>query len=130
MVSVVISHFLLSNECFCFTKVMCPIVKKWRSMGHLSFIYLDDSFCGQPDKVSAAAASFIQRRELSASGLLCNEAKSHWASMQEGKWLGFVIDTIAMKLKGLLDAAISDGFCPSYQCLSGRSYCASVDRSD
>ena len=41
--------------------------------------------------------------------------------MQVGEWLGFVINTIAMKfflpdgkvskLKGLLDVAISDGFC-------------------
>ena len=113
--------FVLSSACFCFTKLARPLVKRWRSMGHLSFIYLDNGFGSQPEKVSAAAASIIQRRELSASGLLCNEEKSHWAPMQVGEWLGFVINIIAMKfflpdkkpskLKGLLDVAISDGLC-------------------
>ena len=67
----------------------------------------------------AHLASLIQRKELSSSGL-CNEEKSHWDPVQIGEWLGFVIDTILMcfripkkkvlKLKGLLDSAIQDGF--------------------
>ena len=80
-----------SGACFCFTKLMRPLVRRWRSMGHTSFIYLDDSFGSQPDKCSATAASLIQRKELSSSGLLCNEEKSHWTPMQVGEWLGFVI---------------------------------------
>ena len=112
--------FGLSSACFCFTKLMRPLVKRWRSMGHNSFIYLDDGFGSRPDKCSATAASLIQRKELSSSGLLCNEEKSHWSPMQIGEWLGFVIDTISMsfqipekkvsKLKGLLDSAIQAGY--------------------
>ena len=112
--------FGLSSACFCFTKLMRPLVRRWRSMGHNSFIYLDDGFGSQPDKCSATAASFIQRKELSLSGLLCNEEKSHWAQMQIGEWLGFVMDSISMsfripekkvsKLKGLLDFAIQAGY--------------------
>ena len=111
--------FGLSSACFCFTKLMRPLVRRWRSMGHNSFIYLDDGFGSRPDKCSAVAASLIQRKELSSSGLLCNEEKSHWDPVQIGEWLGFVIDTILMcfripekkvlKLKGLLDSAIQDG---------------------
>ena len=95
---------------------MRPLVKRWRSMGHNSFIYLDDGFGSRQDKCSATSASIIQRKELSSSGLLCNEEKSHWTPMQIGEWLGFVIDTISMsfqipekkvsKLKGLLESAI------------------------
>ena len=112
--------FGLSSACFCFTKLMRPLVRHWRSMGHKSFIYLDDGFGSQPDKCSATAASFIQRKELSLSGLLCNQEKSHWNPMQIGEWLGFVIDSISMsfripekkvsKLKGLLDFAIQVGY--------------------
>ena len=112
--------FGLSSACFCFTKLMRPLVRRWRSMGHNSFIYLDDGFGSQPDKCSATAASFIQRKELSLSGLLCNEEKSHWTPMQIGEWLGLVIDSISMsfripekkvsKLKGLLDSAIQAGY--------------------
>ena len=89
-------------------------------MGHNSFIYVDDGFCSQPDKRSATTASFIQRKERSSSGLLCNEEKSHWTPMQIGEWFGFVIDSISMsfripekkvsKLKGLLDSAIQAGY--------------------
>ena len=74
---------------------MRPLVRRWRSMGHTSFIYLDDSFGSQPDKCSATAASLIQRKELSSSGLLCNE------EISEKK---------VSKLKGLWDSAIQAGY--------------------
>ena len=32
----------LSSACFCFTKLLRPLVKRWRFMGHNSFVYLDD----------------------------------------------------------------------------------------
>lgn len=86
--------------------------------------------CGlgsQPDNISANAASIIQWQDLNQSGLLCNEEKSHWASMQIREWLGFVINTISMqlflpqkkveKLKLVPTTVISDGYC-SYQFLA------------
>ena len=107
---------------------MRPLIRRWRSMGDNSFIYLDDGFGSRPDKCSATAASLIQRKELSSSGLCCNEEKSHWTPMQIGEWLGFVIDTISMsfripekkvsKLKGLLDSAIHAGY-SSFRELAG-----------
>ena len=77
--------FGLSSASFCFTKLMRPLVRRWRSMGHTSFLYLDDGFGSQPDKCSATAASLIQRKELSSSGLFCNKEKSHWTPMQIGE---------------------------------------------
>ena len=112
--------FGLSSACFCFTKLLRPLVRRWRSMGHISFIYLDDGFGSQPDSFPPGAASLIQRKELSSSGFLCNEEKSHWTPMQIGEWLGFVIDSFSLsfrtpeekvsKLKGLLDSAIQAGY--------------------
>ena len=74
----------------------------------------------QPDKCFATAASLMQREELSSSGLLCNEEKSHWTPMHIGEWLGFAIDSISLsfrisekkvsKLKGLLDSVIRAGY--------------------
>ena len=55
---------------------MRPSVKRWRSLGHISFAYLDDGFTSQPDFISAMAASTIQRKELRLSGLVTNEEKS------------------------------------------------------
>ena len=87
-------------------------------MGHNSFVYLDDGFGSQPERTSAVAAAFIQRKELGSSGLLVNEEKSHWVPMQVGEWLGFVINTISMtfripekkvcKLKRLLNSFIQN----------------------
>ena len=111
--------FGLSSACFCFTKLMRPLVTRWRSMGHNSFIYLDDGFGSRPDKRSAKAASLIQQKELASSGLCCNEEKSHWSPVQIGEWLGLLINTIAFnfqipnkkvnKLKSILDSALLVG---------------------
>ena len=84
--------FSLSSAFFCFTKLMHPLVKHWRSMGNNSFIYLDDGFESRQDKWSATAASIIQRKELSSCGLLCNEEKSHWTPMQMAN--GLVLSSI------------------------------------
>ena len=62
--------FGLSRACFCFTKLMRPLVKRWRLMGPTSFIYLDDGFGSQPDTCSVRGTSLIQRKELSSSGFL------------------------------------------------------------
>ena len=85
-------------------------------MGHNSFFYLDDGFGSQPERLTAFAAAFIQRKDLASSGLLVKEEKCHWVPMQVGEWLGFVINTISMtfripekkvcKLKQLLNSAI------------------------
>ena len=68
-------------------------------MGHNSFVYLDDGFCSQPERTSAVAAAFIQRKDLVSCGLLVNEEKSHWVPMQAGEWPGFVINTISMTFR-------------------------------
>jgi ribonuclease HI len=88
-------------------------------MGHVSFVYLDDGFTSQPDRISALAASSIQQQDLKSSGLLCNDSDLHWDPMQVGEWLGLIINTISMqfkvppkklvKFKSLLDSAASDG---------------------
>ena len=106
---------------FCFTKLLRPLVKRWRSMGHLSFVYLDDGLGSQPDRISASAASIIQRNDLKASGLLSNEDKSHWSPTQIGEWLGFVVNSKVRKfflpekkmnkLKSPLRSAISQRCC-------------------
>ena len=112
--------FGLSSACFCFTKMLRPLVKCWRIMGHNSFVYLDDGVGSQPDKCSVQAASMIQRKDLRASGFVVNEQKSQWTPRQIGEWLGFIINIIKMqfqnsetkvaKFKAQLNAAIQDGF--------------------
>ena len=61
--------FGLSSAYFCFTKLLRPLVSRWRSMGHNSFIYLDDGLGSQPDKCSAAVAAMIWRVSLALCGM-------------------------------------------------------------
>ena len=109
--------FVVSSACFCFTKLLRPLVKRWRSMSHCCFVYLDDGISGLPERVSAIAASLVHQKDLKLSGLKINKEKSVLEPMQVGQWLGFIIDTIKMqfrvptkkiaKLKSNLDAIIS-----------------------
>ena len=81
--------FGLSTACYLFTKLLRPLVSRWRSLAHVSLVYIDD-------QLTAKAASSIQRKDLSLSGLKQNEAKSDWQPRQIGQWLGFIIDTLRM----------------------------------
>ena len=111
--------FGLSSACFCFTKLVRPLVKRWRSMSHCCFVFLDDRISGHLERVSASAASLLHLKDLELGGLKLNREKSMLELMQVGQWLGFVIDTIKMqfrdppkkiaKLKSNLDSMISSG---------------------
>ena len=62
--------FGLNSACFCCTKLFRPLVKRWRSMGQKFFLFLDNGFGSQPERTSAIAATFIQRKDLVSSSLL------------------------------------------------------------
>ena len=112
--------FGLSSACYCFTKLLRPLVKRWRSMSHNCFVYLDDGISGNRDYISAKAASNIQRNDLVSAGFVTNEEKSHWEPVQIGEWLGFLINTIKLtfqipekkvnKLRGSLERLVIDGY--------------------
>ena len=88
--------FGLASACHVFTKLLRPLVARWRSMGHVSLVYIDDGIRGAGDRISAKAASLIQRGDLKRSGLKCNESKSDLEPRKIGQWLGCIIDTIRM----------------------------------
>ena len=111
--------FGLCSACYFFTKMLRPFVRRWRAMGHFSFVYIDDGISGASDIISVNAASRIERTEsdLINSGFKGNESKSHWEPMQIGEWLGFVINTIRItfqvpqrkieKLQALISTLVS-----------------------
>ena len=47
--------FGLNSACFCFMKLLRPLVKRRRSMDHCYFLYLDDGISRLPGRVSAFA---------------------------------------------------------------------------
>ena len=91
--------FGLSSACYCFTKLLRPLVKRWRLMSHASFVYLDDGISGHNSRTDASAASIIQKNDLSLSGFTSNEEKCHWAPMQIGEWLGMIINTVKFQFQ-------------------------------
>ena len=109
--------FGLNSACFCFMKLLRPLVKRRRSMGHFCFVYLDDGISGLPERVSAFADSWVYQKDFKSCGLTLNREKSKLEPMQVGLWLDFVTDTIRMqfrvppkkiaKLKSNLDFIIS-----------------------
>ena len=111
--------FGLSSACYCFTKLLRPLVKRWRFTSHNCFVYLDDGISGSRDHISAKAVSGIQRSDLASAGFVTNEEKSHRESVQVGEWLGFLINTIRLtfqipeniveKLRSSLELLVSDG---------------------
>ena len=88
--------FGLASACYLFTKMLRPLVRRWRSIGHYSFVYTDDGISGAKDFITAKASSQIEKRDLRQAGLKANEAKSHWDPLLLGERLGFIINTISM----------------------------------
>ena len=88
--------FGLSSACYCFTKLLRPLVKRWRSMSHNGFVYLDDGISGSHDYISVRAAGNIQRNDLASAGFVTNEEKSNWEPVQIGEWIGFLINVIRL----------------------------------
>ena len=88
--------FGLSSACFCFTKLLRPLLHRWRLLNFSCFWYLDDGISGHPNIVSASEAILIHQKDLDKSGLKVNLDKSNWHPRRIGKWLGLIISAIQM----------------------------------
>ena len=88
--------FGLTSAGYIFTKVLRPLVKKWRTHGIKGILYLDDGINGHISKEEAQRASIIIASDLNQSGFLLNTEKSHLEPGQTGRWLGVLIDTTSM----------------------------------
>lgn len=76
--------FGLSSACFVFAKLLRPLVTCWQSMGHVSLVYIDDGISGARDRVSARAASLIERRILSLLALNVMRVRVIWSPDKSG----------------------------------------------
>ena len=72
----VVLPFGLSSAPYVFTKMMCPLVRLWRSNGLKAIVYLDDGIVALPDELGAITASGWVRGTLAKAGWIRNEAKS------------------------------------------------------
>ena len=85
--------FGLSSAPYLFTKLLKPLVKKWRSEAKSIVVYLDDGLGAAADMNKAKIASLQVHADLLKSGFLPNEAKCVWDPTQVITWLGTVLNT-------------------------------------
>ena len=85
--------FGLSSAPYLFTKLLKPLVKKWRSEAKSIVVYLDDGLGAAADKNKAKIASLQVHADLLKSGFLPNETKCVWEPTQVITWLGAFLNT-------------------------------------
>ena len=94
----IVMPFGLSTACFVFTKLLRPLIKKWRSQGYRIIGYLDDGIFGdKTEKLTRAMCQTIIG-DLTLAGFTINAEKSILQPTQQGIWLGFLIDTKSFTL--------------------------------
>ncbi|CAJ0592617.1 unnamed protein product [Cylicocyclus nassatus] len=84
--------FGLSPAPYIFTKLMRPLLKKWRATGLFVAIYLDDGLIWAKSAHECELAVAKIRDDLSRAGFFVAEDKCSWRPLQKMTWLGHVID--------------------------------------
>ena len=84
--------FGLSTACYVFTKLLRPLVKRWRSLGLRAILYIDDGICVASTVEACKQARDVILADLKQAGLVINVPKSQLLPQQVGVWLGVVIN--------------------------------------
>ena len=103
--------FGLSSAPYLFTKLLKPLVKKWRSKGNSIVVFLDNGLGAAADCIKVKISSLAVHSDLLKSGFLPNEEKSAWDPTQVITWLGTVINTSQCVIKATdkrIDSLIND----------------------
>ena len=87
--------FGLSTACYVFTKLLRPLVKRWRSRGQRAVIYIDDGICASASQQQAEQDSAATVSDLQEAGFVLNTVKSKLTPHQIGEWLGFIVDLVS-----------------------------------
>ena len=91
--------FGLSTAPYVFTKLLKPLVKRWRLQGICIAIFLDDGWGIVQDKQYCQATARAVRNHLSSAGFIANDEKSVWEPTQVLDWLGLTWNSIMGTLK-------------------------------
>ena len=86
--------FGLSSAPYIFTKLLKPLIKKWRGEGKSIILFLDDGLGSAQPFARAKICSLQIHADLLKFGLLPNEGKCFWEPCQSIIWLGTVINTV------------------------------------
>jgi hypothetical protein len=84
--------FGLSSACYVFTKVLRPLVKRWRDKGIRAIIYIDDGIVAAKSREQCLMDQQLVTSDLDLAGFILNISKLRLEPHQLGGWLGFIID--------------------------------------
>ena len=84
--------FGLSTACYVFTKLLRPLIKRWRSLGLRIILYIDDGICAARTGPECSRGKDIILSDLREAGLVVNYEKSMLVPAQVATWLGFIVD--------------------------------------
>lgn len=90
--------FGLSWAPWIFTKLLRPLLAKWRRQGICIALYLDDGLVWGSSYEVCASAVAIVRRDLAEAGWITAEEKCSWIPKQSITWLGLTVDLAKMSL--------------------------------
>ena len=85
--------FGLNVASYVFTKILRPLVKKWRGSGIKAILYIDDGINGSTSLPRTHIAADIVRDDLIKAGFVINEDKSNFVPSQTGHWVGYRVNT-------------------------------------
>lgn len=86
--------FGLSLAPYIFTKMLRPLVKRWRAQGNKFIVYLDDGFWLAKSYTLCEHMSTSVHSDLLKAGFLPNYEKSVWVPCQKLEWLGFIWNSV------------------------------------
>ena len=84
--------FGLSTACYVFTKLLRPLVKRWRSKAIRSIVYIDDGIIVSKSEQLCLTDQKLVLSDLKQAGLVLSLNKCALQPCQTGNWLGFTID--------------------------------------
>ena len=82
-----------------FTKLLRPLIKRWRGRGLKAIIYLDDGIVAVKGKDQAVEESRQVKWDLESAGFILNIEKSVWVPRNHLEWLGFQINLCECEFK-------------------------------
>ena len=89
--------FGLASVCYVFTKLLRPLVQRWRNKGIRAIVYINDGIGASKTKALNEAHRDIVISDLEQAGFVLNIPKYCLKPQQIGKWLGFIIDLLKGK---------------------------------
>ena len=116
--------FDLSTACYVFTKLLHPLVRRWRSRGLRCIVYIDDGIYAAESRDQCVEGTKMIIDDLTSAGFIINVSKSKLQPQQFGQWLGFTLDLLngkffvpkekIAKLVHSINSALTAGLIPAW----------------